>query len=173
MGEPGERPHIAKLIDSLLAAEKALAGNPGWQPGNRPGELRWDWPVLVEGESANCQVSVTAYPEDYPNRFTITLNYVGRCIWRLDYEPDYKAHINPPDRAPFLGDYTIWGRHYHSWADNRHLATPANPPRILDCARALPSNIQNWENAFRWFCGETRITQSGAVPDLPIPVRLL
>lgn len=170
---PRTSQHIANLIDDLLAAEKTLAGTPYWRDGNRPDERRLDWPVLVEGQSVNCLISVTAYPNIGEERFTITLNYGGRCIWRVDYEPNYAHHINPPERAVTLGGYDIPGPHYHSWGDNRHHATPVSLPKELDCARELPSNARGWDNVFRWFCGEINVNQPDEIPDLPRRTRLL
>ena len=80
--------HIADLVDGLLAAQKELAGEPVWRRGNRPDEDRLDWPVLISGETSECRVSVTAYPTSPDLRFTITLNYRGYNIWRVDHEPD-------------------------------------------------------------------------------------
>ena len=50
-----------------------------------------------------------------------------------------------------------FGPHYHAWADNKYLLYAAASLRELACARKLPPQIRRWEQAFRWFCGETRV----------------
>ena len=166
-------PHIDTLIDDLLAAEKELAGEAFWSLGNRPDEQRLDWPILVRGETTNCRVSVTAYPNSPDSRFTITLNYENRNVWRLDFEPPDRIEVNPYLRGHELSNVTVFGPHYHSWEDNRHEATPAAIPEKLPWKRPLPPGVKSWESAFRWFLGETNVAQPQAIPALPARTRLV
>jgi hypothetical protein len=160
---------IADLVDELLASDKTLEGSPAWRPGTRDHDRRLAWMVLVVGESSRCDLAATSYPDESPDRFTIGLNYAGRCVWRLDYElPDWGPHYNPLDRVPLLGGaYEVRGQHFHSWSDNRYLATRSTLPLELLCARGLASPPRRWASAFRWFCGETGIQQPADIPTLP------
>ncbi|MEQ8246377.1 MAG: hypothetical protein RID42_01720 [Alphaproteobacteria bacterium] len=168
-----DEPTAAELVDGFLAAPKELAGAPTWVEGSRSGEMRSSLPILVNGESTNAEFCTTAYPEESGLRFTIVLQYRNHCIWRLDFEPDYKRHTNPADRVDSLGgEYSIVGPHYHAWNDNRHLSTRSTLPD-MPCARSLPNAIRHWENAFRWFCGETMIAFHEPVFELPPRGRLL
>ena len=164
--------HIAKLIDRLLDADKTLAGSPGWHAGNTAADERFEWPVLVGGETAECAVAVTAYPDDPDLRFTITLNYRDHNIWRVDYDPPYRRETNPIMKGhPYSGDM-IYGPHCHPWDINRDDATPATIP-LLRWRRPLPPQLRGWQNTFRWFLGETNITQPDTIPDLPRRTRLI
>ena len=166
---------VAELVDRLLASNKQLVGLSGWRPGTRDHDQRLAWPVLVSGETSECVLAATCYPDESPDRFTIALNYSERCIWRVDHElPSRSPHHNPLDRVVLLdGSYQVQGPHFHSWPDNRYLATVASLPLELSCARALPPQVRGWENAFRWFCGETGIRQPPEIPSLPPRGRLL
>jgi hypothetical protein len=144
------------MVDALLAADKELAGTAIWEAGNRIGERRLVWPVLIGGQLKGVNLNITAYPNSPPLQFGITLN-VPPCVWRLDFEHPHAKHRNPLPDAERLGGYRINGSNYHAWADNRHLATAATLPKELECARALPANIQTFEAGLRWFCGETKI----------------
>lgn len=148
---------VAILVDKFLAAEKRLEGTAGWVDGNNSDDKRIRWPLVVGDSVSVAHLSLTAYPNYAEPNFTISLIY-RTCIWRLDYDPPYRYHDNPPDRVHLLGAGRIWGPHYHTWADNRHAATTAVLPKTLDCARELPKRIRQWVQAFRWFCAETRIT---------------
>ncbi len=172
-GESMPVDHIADLVDRLLSAQKSFAGSsPDWVEGNREEEVRFTWPVLINGESHACYVAATAYPNFRGERFTISLIFKNSNIWRIDYEPDFKRHTNPFDRASLLGSYEVRGKSYHSWEDNRYLATHATLPKKFECARHLPENVQGWENAFRWFCGQTNIDSPHIIPSLPKMTRL-
>ena len=165
--------HIANLIDALLRAEKALVGIPEWREGTRSADERFDWPVLVGGETAECVVAATAYPQEPDLRFTITLNFRNHNIWRVDYEPSYRRETNPIVKGnPYSGDM-IYGPHCHPWDINRQDATPATIPRLLRWKRPLPPQVRGWENTFRWFLGETNIAQPETIPDLPRRTRLV
>jgi hypothetical protein len=164
MQPSGQRMPVAELVKVLLASDKQLVGLPRWVPGTRDHDQRQAWPVLVAGETSECVLMATCYPEESADRFTITLNYARRCIWRVDHELANRApHHNPLDRVSLLdGAYEVQGPHFHSWSDNRYLAAVATLPIELPCARALPPQVRGWENAFRWFCGQTGIRQPTA-----------
>ena len=168
-----DRPHMASLVDEFLKAEKRLVGEPDWGPGNRPSEQRLNVPLSINGAPTNVNLQITAYPNEPTLRFTITLNWPP-CFWRVDYDPPHKRHTNPLHRVPLLGGARrVEGPSYHSWADNKHLATMAALPDNLDCARPLASKIRGWDNTFRWFCEETRIVLGGSKIELPPKTRFI
>lgn len=173
----GHFDRIADAVDAFLGAEKSLTGTAKWHDGTGDGDWRTSYVVLAEGEHVGAALDLTAYPHIPTDRedcrFTITLN-CPQPIWRIDFEPPDKGHTNPLDRSRFLGEGLVYGPHYHSWPDNRHIATKAMLPKELGCARTLPPQIRRWEQAFRWFCGETGITlPSGAMLELPKRSRLV
>jgi hypothetical protein len=147
--------HVADLVDRLLRADKRLQGRPDWREGN-PGAMRIRWPLLVGTSISDAFLHLMHWPNSAEARFSIGLNYRVQ-IARLDFVPPHEWHDNPLDRARFLGGARIRGPHYHSWQDNRHLATAAALSRELTCARQLPAQIRRWDQAFRWFCGEVGI----------------
>lgn len=172
-GSGGSSAHIARAVDQLLAARKTLSGIAEWKRGNPDHEFRAVYPVLAEGESLEASLNMTAYPgqpvEGSPDcRFMIGL-FLPKCVWRIDFEPHTEAHPIPPDRVHLLdGVYMVRGPHYHAWADNRYLVKRASLPSELKAARALPPQIRRFEQAFRWFCDQTRIIVGpGQVLDLP------
>jgi hypothetical protein len=172
-GQTRDDDHVALLVDRLLARPKRLQGVPAWREGN-PGDMRIRWPLLIGSSvSEDAALRLTAFPNSAELRFTIA--FVFRAsIARLDFVPDHEGHTNPLNRAALLDSYRLRGPHYHSWADNRHLATAAALPRELKCARALPPQIRRWEQAFRWFCGEVGISlDDGNIIELPARTRLL
>ncbi len=170
---PGEgNNHIANLVDALLEADKVLVGVVHWHDGTRSEDKRFDWPVLVGGETAECAVAATAYPDELDLRFTITLNYRSHNIWRIDHDPPYRRETNPFLTGHRYSGDTIRGPHFHPWVDNRHEATPATFPTLC-WRRPLPSQVQGWENTFRWFLGETNIGQPETIPSLPRRMRLV
>jgi hypothetical protein len=146
---------IADLVDELLASDKTLEGLPTWRQGTREHDRRLAWTILVGGETSRCELTATAYPDESPDRFTIGLNYAGRCVWRLDHElPDWGTHYNPLDRVALLGgEYEIRGRHFHSWQDNRYLATRATLPAELLCARTFAPPPRRGRVPFVGFAG--------------------
>ena len=165
---------VAAQVDAILAADKELFGEPFWRDGNRIGEeARLDWPVLVAGESANCKLCVTAYPNIPQLRFTITLNWEDRNIWRLDHEVPDRPEINPILRGHELSGLSIKGPHIHAWADNRHAATFSSVPDPMLWKRPLPENVKGWDSAFRWFLGVTNVAQPRSIPALPGRTRLV
>lgn len=173
----GHFDRIADAVDGFLQADKALAGNAIWRDGTGDEDWRAAYVVLVEGEHVGAALDLTAYPQTPTNRadcrFTITLN-CPQPVWRIDFDPPDKGHPNPIDRIGILGEGMVFGPHFHSWQDNRHLATRAALPRELSCARTLPPQIRRWEQAFRWFCGQTGISlPAGPVIGLPERDRLV
>lgn len=156
------------FVDIVLASTKSLEGIPSWERGTRNHDRRLDWVVLVEGQSAECVLMATAYPEMGEERFTISLVVKDCCVWRLDYDPIDTEHVNPLDRFRILGiPPHIRGQHFHSWEDNSYLASKTRLPDQLHCARKLPVNVRGWENSFRWFCGQTKIRSPTEMPSYP------
>tara|TARA_R110002110_G_scaffold333142_1_gene544021 strand:+ start:445 stop:984 length:540 start_codon:yes stop_codon:yes gene_type:complete len=167
----GQFDRIADAVDAFLNSSKSLAGTAEWREGNGGHDFRASYVVLVNGEHVGAALDLTAYPNLATDRndcrFTISLN-CPHPIWRIDFEPLHKGHSNPLDRFNELGEGTLFGPHYHAWQDNRHLATKRSLPKELPCARSLPAQIRKWEQAFRWFCGQTGITlPAGPVIDVP------
>lgn len=165
---PDSRP-IAEIVDELIAARKELVGTPQPRPPNREDEYRLLWPVLVRGESDWCSVSCTLYPNSPELRFTISLLLGNICVWRLDFEPDWRIEHNCSLPGHQYDMATIKGPHCHRWAENRRFATHNMIPQTLpfrvpyDGPKTGP-NV--WENAFRYFLGETSIEQ---IPDERMP----
>jgi hypothetical protein len=88
-------------------------------------------------------------------------------VFRLDYDCEM-CHTNSLDRPSDLHEYTVGPRHYHSWSDNRHFATPQTLPKRLLNARQLPTQVRSFRQAQWWFCGETNIgLKWDEVVDLP------
>jgi hypothetical protein len=129
-------------------------------------------PLRIGGEISDATLPVISFPRSRELRFRLVLSY-RRAVWRLDYTFG-ETHVNPPNRPNDLTDSRIDGPHYHAWADNRRFAKHNSLPDRLPNARILPQNIRTFPNAFRWFCGETRIAiEPFGVPDLPQSDRLL
>lgn len=166
------RPIVA-LVDELLSAPKRLVGTIQQRNPNREAEqARLHWPVLVNGQSAECYVAVTLYPDDGELRFTICLTYRDHNIWRLDFEPMNHIEVNPLLEDHDLSLATIIGPHCHRWNENRLFATHDAIPERLPFKTPL-EKVQTWEKAFRHFCGETNIEQPRRVPPWPPRERLL
>ena len=162
----GSHGTFASLVDAFLDHPKALDGIPHWTPGNRKGERRIRWPVILVGQSCGADLDLTGYPGEH-DRFMIGLSFPTQ-IWRIDFERVTRdPHVNPVDQVERLGIGTIFGPHFHAWVDNRYLATPKGLPE-LDCARLMPPKIKGFPNALRWLCGETNIALTAAqMIDLP------
>ena len=155
---------IRKIADLILRSSKSLVGISSWKLDPDGQAWRWLGSVEINDEQQGVTLVVKYYPHLGPLTFTITLNF-QRCIWRLDFTKD--EHLNPIN-APALGGMLIREPHYHSWSDNRTLATANSLPKRLRNARPLPESIQNFAPAFRWFLNETNIyVESGGIPDLP------
>lgn len=157
--------HASELMESL----KRIAGVPAWRPGPRSGQQRWLATLEIDGEVIPLQLIVDTFPRSPTLRFSISL-VLGASIVRLDYW-ELDRHFNHPvagqPMPPGVVKGWLEGPHYHGWQENRTLFKGA-PPKELEYAVSLPTNIQGFENAFRWFCAENRIDLgSMPVPDLP------
>ncbi len=171
---PDSRP-IVELVDELLAARKELTGSIWPRRANREAEqVRAEWPVLVNGQSAECSLAWTLYPNADELRFTICLLFRGLNIWRLDFESEDRIERNPLDPGHPRSGLEIRGPHCHRWEDNRRFATRDAIPSGLpfrvqyDGTKVGP---QVWENAFRFFLGQTGIEQPEASEIPPWPKR--
>ena len=170
---PRGRP-IVEHVDSILRAEKTFAGRPEYKKPNRESDqVRLDWPVLINNQSDHCYIAVTLYPNDSELRFTISLVYYGRNIWRLDYEHMDRVEINPRLDGHENSLEIIEGAHCHRWKENRLFATHGNIPEPLPFRVPLSKEVRTWENAFRYFVGATNIHQPAEVPPWPARERLL
>ena len=160
-------PDIRVLADAFLETHKTLAGIGSWeQEHGDHGSCRLVRPVQISGELPGHELVVKAYPRDKHLKFRIVLT-MQRAIWRVDFAHD-ETHPNPPGSPPELPSIIINEPHYHSWADNRCLATQNVLPRDLNFARILSRRIKRFEQAFRWFCDQTNIRISLAdIPELP------
>ena len=153
------RPSI-EHVDTMLKAKKVLIGEPEDRGPNRDSEqARLVWPVLVNSKSDQCYVSATLYPNDRDLRFSISLVYYDHNVWHLDFVPHYRAEVNPPLVGHDNGFETIWGPHCHRWEENRQFSQHGAIPHPLRFRVPLPADVQNWENAFRYFAGEVNIDQ--------------
>ena len=163
---------IRVVVDKLLRAEKIPTGKARWVDEHRDGDMRLLYPLLMDGELSDANLQIIAYPRSASLKFRLNLLY-GRAIWRLDYVEN-EEHVNSFNRPDdlVLGPFTC--KHYHACADNRRFATKSSLPTRLENARILEGNLQTFENAFRWFCGQTKISISELeIPQLPASDRLL
>ena len=161
-----KRPSAVELVDQLLAAQKEFIGDPQYRPPNRAsGQARLRWPVLVNGESAQCTVEMTQYFNDLDLRFTVGLMVFEKNVWRLDFEPPDRRHANPilPGHPNSLE--IISGPHSHRWEENRRLAKRGQIPDPLGFAVPLPASVRTWEQAIRHFVQETNIDPPRYVPE--------
>lgn len=157
--------NIADKIDKLLLAEKLLAGTPEFESSPRPNQFRWGGSLEINNEACGLKLWVDAQPDGFRQPFTITLN-ATTCVWRAEFV-EMTSHLNNHPCPPTCDVGLIYGPHFHSWEDNRHLATPKKLPNLLKFGKPLPPNIQGLENALRWFCGETNIVINFNIPDYP------
>lgn len=165
-------PDVRTAVDDFLGTSKSLAGEATWTTAQREGDMRIKWPLLISGELSEASLTIISYPREPQLRFRIVLSY-EKAIWRLDYVYD-DHHVNSMDRPVNLPPGPINEPHVHTWALNRRFATGANLPSRLLNASILPRNIRSFDNAFRWFCGETNIhLGAGPLPELPKSDRLL
>jgi hypothetical protein len=161
-------PDIREIVDRLLDAEKALAGEGRWT-SDREGQHRFTRAIECEGEITAAELVIKAYPRRPQPCFRILLT-MTRAIWRLDFVLT-ETHLNPrlPRRKetdPPTG--LVKGPHYHAWADNRRFATTSSLPHKLRNARIVPERVRSYDQAFRWFCAETNIEIGyDDIPDLP------
>lgn len=160
-----EQTDLREVVDRLLQVPKELTGVGSWEPASHEGDVRMALPLIVEGEISDAMVTIIAYPRAPTIRFRLVLTYI-RAIWRVDYTDD-ELHVNSANRPHDLTDWQIMGPHYHSWQDNRRFARHNSLPIKLRNARFLPNNVRTYDNAFRWFCGNTGILPPASVPELP------
>lgn len=166
------RRDIREIVDQLLGIEKHLTGKPEWTDSAREGDKRMLYTLLVAGEISDATLTIISYPRLSKLSFRLVLSF-GVAIWRVDFVHD-EIHVNSPDRPADLLSGPFEQPHYHSWVDNRRFATTQKLPERLRNARILPANIRTFENAFRWFCGETKIVApTGELPELPQTDRFL
>ena len=169
----GDQTDIRDRVDRLLTAAKTLSGESNFEPLNGDQrKQRWRKTCSVQGEVTPMDLEVQAYPEALNLKFRIVLIY-QRAIWRLDFSND-GIHLNSTNRPVDLEPGPIVDVHYHCWSDNRRFATKTSLPSNLKNARKLPANVRAFDNAFRWFCGQTQITVPTAeIPMLPHRTALL
>ena len=172
-----DRRPIAELVAQLLATPKELVGDPSPKAANRDDQVRWAWPVLVNGEADQTYVSATLYPNDIDPRFSISLIFGTHNIWRLDYELG-RIETNPFLPGHEFSGKVIYGPHCHQWDENRRFATKSTIPDPLPFRVPLNipltgTRVQQWENSFRYFAGQTRIGQPHVVPEWPTRGRFL
>lgn len=167
------KPDLRSIVDDFLAADKTLAGTPEWTVELNRFVYRWVCPLAVNGELSGFDFTIKAYPHNSVFTFRIIVSY-DKAIWRLDFAYD-EPHTNSFNAPTDIAGNIITDRHFHSWPDNRRFATAKALPAKLHNARNLPSNVQTFENALRWFCGEVRIVDLDGfgIPELPKPGTLL
>ena len=157
---------VRALVDEILSAEKELAGIGRWQPDVK-GCQRFMRAVAWNGEIV-ADLCVKAYPTRPQPYFRVILLFQQIAVWRIDYTYTDHPHINSFNCPKDMPRGPITEPHYHSWADNRRLATAVQLPKRLANARVLPERVRTYEQAFRWFCGETKILlTSDDLPELP------
>jgi hypothetical protein len=163
---PTRGPHVADTIDRLLAAPKALRGRPAWRNWEQHSEARIIWPILIGGEISDAEYVLTAYPRSKPVGFRLMITARAN-VFRVDFDCE-QSHTNSFDRPPDLYEHVVGPRHYHAWADNRHFATAQTLPKLLLNARPLPARVRTFDQAQRWFCGQTNISlEPDQIVDLP------
>lgn len=160
---------IVEIFDHLINAPKQIAGQPDWRDGPRSGQQRWLASLSIGGVVCDLSLIVDAYPREPSAKFTISL-ICGAALVRLDYG-ELEMHYNHQiagcvtPEAITLG--WLEGPHVHGWPENRRLVK-TEPPKELEFALPLPSQIQGFANSFRWFCGEYNIDISGMdLPEIP------
>ena len=157
----------------MLGADKTLVGDASWRSlYGDANKLRWRKPCVINGELTGMEIEVQAYPSEIDLKFRIILVY-QKAIWRLDFARN-EAHLNSANRPTYLPLGPIDEPHYHSWIDNRRFSTRNSLPSDLPNANNLPIETRSFDAAFRWFCGETRITVASLdMPQLPPRARLI
>lgn len=158
-------PDIRDQVDRLLSAPKELAGATVWHLGPRTGQVKWKAPLLLTGEVLNMDLIAIAYPHMPMLTFTLLVTFEDVPVSRLDYS-ESEEHNNGLIVPPNVDRWKITGPHLHRWQDNRGLATHATLPEELEYAVPIPSPARGFPNAFRWFCGEHKITLTD-IPEYP------
>lgn len=157
---------VRKLADAILTKPKALVGIGEWQ-GEQAGCKRFTREVECEGEIV-ASICVKSWPNRPQPCFRISLIFMGIAIWRVDFLDWDPAHVNPDGGKDGLPSGPISEPHYHAWTDNRRFATQNSLPKKLKNARLMPNSVRNFDNAFRWFCGQTEIEIGrDDLPNLP------
>lgn len=158
-------------VDAFVAADKTLVGDSGWICDPNDEQCRLKFTVAVDGVPTASTVEVIDFPLETPRGFTITLN-VPPCIWRLDFDPSTKVHVNDVSdfhECPKL----VTGPHSHPWRLNRQFHKGKSIPEELPLALPL-DGIKSFKSALDWFCAETNITFSkNQLPELPPTGKLL
>jgi hypothetical protein len=128
----------------------------------------------MDGQTCGLRLTVKAYPAAPQLQFRIILA-LKTAIWRVDFSHDDDAHPNSLNAPADIRGALIEGPHFHAWSDNRRFGSAKSLPSKLQNARQLHTNIRNFESAFRWFCGETKIVgiDHSGIPDLPPRTELL
>ena len=163
---------VAELITVLLAANKTMYGEPSWQDDPDAGHSRILVLLRIDGESTLADLTIMAYPLEGHNKFRIMIN-APKCVWRVDAVSN-EPHVNSLDRPPDLEDHVICEPHYHAWVDNKRFCSERSLPNSLLNARILPTEVRSFDNALRWFCGQTNIAQPAhGLISLPPRTRIL
>jgi hypothetical protein len=161
-----------KAIGEFLAADKTLAGDGFWVCDPNEDQCRLRYTIEVEGVPTASTFEIIDFPLTEPRTFTITLN-LPPCIWRLDYDPPSKIHVNDvPEmhECPRL----VRGPHYHPWHLNAKFHGGRNAPQELPLALPYTARTRTFKAALDWFCDQTRITfAKNQLPALPPRGRLL
>lgn len=166
------RPDIRLIVDGFLAAAKRLVGMPPWRPDGPHGKKRLSFRITIGDEISGPTLVVKAYPNNPDLRFRLVLAMEER-IWGLDFV-DETEHINPLVELDGVPRGEISGPHYHTWIDNRYLAHHNSLPKKLRVARPLSPKIRRFDQAFHWFCDETKLAfEEHQLPSLPERDRLL
>lgn len=152
-------------IDSVVVAEKHIAGRPAWQRERRGSVVTLRTHLTINGVvrldvvfTANAPVRLSPQP------ITFVLVRAGRAVERLDTFPR-KPHLNPGgDAVPAelrgkILPATV--HHLHAWADNRAWPAGSNLP----VARALEVPLDNAVAAFQFFAA--RLNLRGTIPPPP------
>jgi hypothetical protein len=163
-------------VDAFMNAEKRLVGidtPQTFQEGrnNREGVFTLQLPIEINGEqSAKNNLMIKSYPNNATLKFCICLGHKW-TVYRLDYDMD-DVHPNPVCNMRDTFPPQINGPHYHPWQYNRERIVDVQGSIKLPIAFQLDIHIQRWDNAFRWFCDQTKIECNNHAIQLPAPTRL-
>ena len=162
----------AQAVEDFLAADKTLVGDGYWVCDPNEDQCRLKFTVARDGLPTASTLEVIDYPLESPRSFTVTLN-LPPCVWRLDFDPPYKAHTNdvpPMHECPRV----VYGPHFHPWRLNAKFHKGKTPPDELPLALPLTSGARSFDSALAWFCAETRISIAKLqIPALPPRGRLV
>lgn len=161
---------LAKRIAEVIAQPKipiGVSGMTDWQRGNRLGEERLSWPlVLQSGEPISAlSLTIVAYPSLRPQEWHLNL-LIGPRVMGLDYQPE-AVHTNHADGRPAGMPLTVRGPHVHLWEDNRQFCKDRIPDP-LPLALPLRPPLAQFAGTLRWFCDRANIVlPAGLALDLP------